>query len=53
MEWRPQTMTGKGTGIFPADANDPDYATHKTFTTFAAAKSYLNGLANISSGTST
>lgn len=53
MEWRAQTVTGTGAGIFLSDAEDPDFATHKTFPTFAAAKSYLNGLAQIGGGTST
>lgn len=53
MEWRAQTVTGKGAGIFLTDSTDPDFATHKTFPTFAAAKTYLNSLASISSETST
>jgi len=49
VEWRTPTITGKGSGVFLSDdANDPDYAEHKTFSTLALAKSYLNTKANIS-----
>lgn len=52
MEWRVPTITGTGAGVFlTAAAEDPDFAQHKTFSSFAAAKSYLNGLANISAVT--
>lgn len=52
MQWRVPTITGTGAGVFlSATAEDPDFAQHKTFSTFAAAKSYLNGLANISAVT--
>lgn len=52
MQWRVPTITGTGAGVFlSASSEDPDYAQHKTFSSFAAAKSYLNGLANISAVT--
>ena len=52
MEWRVPTITGTGAGVFlEADADQPDYATHVTFSTFASAKSYLDGLAEISPAT--
>lgn len=52
MEWRVPTITGTGAGVFlSASSEDPDFAQHKTFSSFAAAKSYLNGLANISAVT--
>lgn len=52
MQWRVPTITGTGAGVFMSAASeDPDFAQHKTFSSFAAAKSYLNGLANISAVT--
>lgn len=54
MEWRAPSMSGRGTGIFTTSAQEhPDFCEHETFTTLAAAKAYLNGLAGISSGTTT
>lgn len=48
MEWRSQTISGKGSGVFlSAAAQEADFVEHKTFTTFAAAKTYLNGKAGI------
>ena len=53
MEWRVPTISGTGAGVFLASTDDhPKYAEHKTFSTFASAKSFLNGLAGIS-GTTT
>lgn len=50
MEWRVPTISGAGAGVFLSSTTEhPDYAEHKTFSTFAAAKSYLNGLAGITS----
>ena len=52
MEWRVPTITGTGAGVFlSAGAEEPDFAEHKTFSTFAAAKTFLNGLASISAAT--
>ena len=49
MEWRVPTISGAGAGVYlAAAATDPDFAEHKTFATFAAAKTFLNGLAGIS-----
>lgn len=49
MEWRTPTITGTGAGVFlTAAAEDPEFIEHKTFSTFAAAKTFLNGLAGIS-----
>lgn len=48
MEWRVPTITGTGAGVYLASTDDqPKYAEHKTFTTFAAAKTFVNGLAGI------
>ena len=48
MEWRVPTINGTGAGVFlAAAATDPDFAEHKTFSTFSAAKTFLNGLAGI------
>ena len=48
IEWRVPTITGTGSGVFLSASDNPDFATHKTFSSFTAAKSYLNGLAGIS-----
>ena len=51
-EWRAPTITGTGAGVFlSASAEDPDFVEHKTFSSLAAAKAFLNGLANISAVT--
>lgn len=48
MEWRVPTINGTGAGVFlTAAAEVPDFAEHKTFATFAAAKTFLNTLAGI------
>lgn len=48
MEWRVPTITGTGAGVFlAADADDPDFVIHKTFSSFSAAKTFLNTKANI------
>ena len=47
IEWRPQTITGRGAGIYLDSTDNPDFVEHKTFATFATAKSFLNGLAGI------
>lgn len=49
IEWRTPTLTGNGTGVFQsASAEEPDFYVHKSFTTMADAKSWLNGKAGIS-----
>lgn len=48
MEWRAQTITGRGAGIYLDSSETPDFVEHKTFSTFALAKAFLNGLAGIS-----
>lgn len=54
IEWRTPTMNGTGMGIFQtAGAADPDFATHKSFETMAAAKAWLNTKANIGSTATT
>lgn len=54
IEWRVPTMTAKGLGVFTsANAEYPDFEIHKDFTTLAAAKAYLNTMANISSVSTT
>ena len=48
MEWRTPTLSGRGAGVFlAAAAEQPDYVEHKTFSTLAAAKTYLNTKAGI------
>lgn len=48
MDWRVPTIKGKGAGVFlTSGAEDPDFAEHKTFATFALAKAYINGKAGI------
>ena len=48
MEWRVPTISGTGAGVFLAAADeDPEYAVHETFSSFSAAKTYLNTLAGI------
>ena len=47
-EWNVPTIKGKGAGVFlAAGAEEPDFAEHKTFATFALAQAYLNGKAGI------
>ena len=48
IDWRVPTITGTGSGVFLSASDNPDFATHKTVSSFTAAKSYLNGLAGIS-----
>ena len=45
IEWRVPTITGKGMGVLLDSTEIPDFATHKTFSTFSAAKTYLKSLA--------
>lgn len=52
MEWRVPTITGTGAGVFlTANQEDPDFAEHKSFSSFYAAKTFLNTLAGISATT--
>lgn len=52
VEWRTPTISGKGLGAFlSADAEQPDFVTHKDFETYAAAETWLNAKANISAVT--
>lgn len=52
IEWRAQTISGKGAGIFLSTSGDqPDWVEHKTFESFSAAQTFLNNLANISAVT--
>lgn len=54
IEWRAPTISGKGMGVYLDDEdNYPSFVEHKSFTTLAGAKSYLDAKAGISSGTST
>ena len=46
-EWRVPTITGNGAGIFLSGQDEPDFAQHKSFSSFSTAKSYLKGLAGI------
>lgn len=49
IEWRVPTLTGTGAGVYlSSGAEVPDFAEHKSFATFAAAKTFLNSLAGIS-----
>lgn len=51
-EWRTPTLNGRGAGVYlSAGDNYPKFAQHQDFTTLAAAKAWLNGLANISAAT--
>ena len=48
LEWRTPTISGRGAGVFLAAAAEvPDFAEHKTFSTLATAKAYLNTKAGI------
>ena len=49
IEWRVPTINGTGMGVYlTSGAEDPDFATHQTFSTLALAKAYLNTKAGIS-----
>ena len=47
IEWRVPTITGTGSGIYISGQEDPDFAQHKSFSSFSDAKTYLNSLAGI------
>ena len=54
IEWRVPTLNGRGFGVYLDSGDDPSFSDHKDFTSLEAAKTWLNGLADISgSGTST
>ncbi len=48
VEWRTPTLNGVGAGVSLDASGKLVFADHKTFTTLADAKSYLNGKAGIS-----
>lgn len=45
--WGTPTLTGRAEGMYVDDSGKVRYRLHKTFTTAAAAKLWLNGMANI------
>lgn len=48
IEWRTPTLNGKGAGVYQsADAEEPDFFVHKSFSTMADAKTWLKGKAGI------
>lgn len=47
LEWRTPTLSGKGTGVQLSAAETLTFAVHQTFTTLAAARSWLNSKASI------
>ena len=49
LEWRVPTLSGKGSGVYLDSTGKVAFADHQDFTTLDAAKTWLNGLANISS----
>jgi len=52
-EWRTPTLNGRGAGVYLSSSdNYPRFAKHEDFTTLAAAKTWLQSLANIG-GTTT
>lgn len=54
IEWRTPTINGTGMGVFLATADEkPKFAVHETFATLAAAKTWLNSKANISTSATT
>ena len=46
--WNTPTLNGRGAGLYVDSSDKLRYQLHKTFDTAAAAKTWLNGLANIS-----
>ena len=46
-EWRVPTLTGTGAGVQLTAGGKLSFATHETFNTLAAAKTWLNGKASI------
>ena len=53
LEWRVPTLSGKGAGVYLDSSGKVAFADHQDFTTLDAAKSWLNGKANISSSANT
>ena len=51
IEWRVPTLNGKGDGVYLDSNEQVVFADHMDFTTMAAAKTWLNGLAGISAVT--
>ncbi len=49
IEWRVPTLNGRITGVKQTAEATLDFKTHKTFTSFSAAKSWLDAKANITS----
>ena len=47
MEWRTPTLTGKGLGAQLSSDSTLTFAVHESFTTFTAAKTWLNSKASI------
>lgn len=47
IEWRTPTLSGRLTGVSLSSADTLTFAKHKDFSALAAAKAWLNGLANI------
>jgi len=48
IEWRTPQLSGKGTGVQLSAANTMTFAVHQSFTTLAAAKTWLKSKASIS-----
>lgn len=54
IEWRAPTISGKGMGVYLASTDSyPNFVEHKSFTTLADAKSFLNTKAGISDSAAT
>ena len=51
VQWRTPTLEGMGTGLLVDGGGKMKFIKHKTFDTAAAAKSWLDGLANVSAVT--
>ena len=51
IQWRTPTMEGTGAGLYVDSGDKVKYIRHKTFTTAAAAKAWLDNLANVSAVT--
>ena len=51
IQWRTPTLEGTGAGLIVDGGEKIKYIKHKTFETAAAAKSWLDGLANVSAVT--
>lgn len=53
VNWGTPTLTGNAESLYVDDSGEARFRLHKTFQTAAAAKSWLNGLLNVSSSTTT